>query len=102
MQLDRKIFATCLRGSPSGSSPGPGGCTNEMLRVVLDDPEALVFLTAAAEDFAGADVPVYFRGFHVGDDDCVAKTGRRSERFTERQPLTRSGHACLSVLLWPN
>ena len=57
VQLDRKIFATCLRGSPSGSSPGPGGCTNEMLRVVLDDPEALFLLTAAAEDFARADVP---------------------------------------------
>ena len=57
MQLDRKIFATCLRGSPSGSSPGPGGCTNEVLRVVLDDPEALFFLTAAAEDFDRADVP---------------------------------------------
>ena len=62
VQLDRKIFATCLRGSPSGSSPGPGGCTNEMLRVVLDDPEALFLLTAAAEDFARADVPSAFPG----------------------------------------
>ena len=57
VQLDQKNFATCLRRSPSGSSPGPGGCTNEMLRVVLDDPEALFLLTAAAEDFARADVP---------------------------------------------
>ena len=28
-----------------------------MLRVVLDDPEALFLLTAAAEDFARVDVP---------------------------------------------
>ena len=56
VQLHRTIFATFLRGSPSGSSPGLGGCTNEMLRVLLDDPEALL-LTAAAVDFARTDVP---------------------------------------------
>ena len=30
-----------LRTSPSGSAPGPGGCTNEFLRVCLDDAEVL-------------------------------------------------------------
>ena len=35
-----------------GSAPGPGGCTNEMLRVCLDDAEVLQLLRLAAEDFA--------------------------------------------------
>ena len=55
LNLSLKMFANCLRGAPSGSSPGPGGCSNEMLRVCLDD--SLLFLHAAEEDFARADVP---------------------------------------------
>ena len=57
VQLDRVLFATSLRGAPSGSSPQPGGCSCEMLRVLLDDREGLLLLTAAAEDFARGDVP---------------------------------------------
>ena len=30
LQLDEKTFAKCLQTAPSGSAPGPGGCTNEM------------------------------------------------------------------------
>ena len=54
---DTKRFAECLRSAPSGSSPGPGGCSNEFLRVCLDDGETLLLLTRAAEDFARATVP---------------------------------------------
>ena len=50
LQLDAKIFAKCLRTAPSGNAPGPRGCTNEMLRVCLDDMETLALLTSAAED----------------------------------------------------
>ena len=55
--LDRKIFHSCLQGSPSGVAPGPGGCTNEMLRVCLDDAEILSLLFDAAEDFARGEIP---------------------------------------------
>ena len=55
LSLDGKIFAKCLRTAPSGCSPGPGGCTNEILRVCLD--ELLGLLSSAAEDFARAAVP---------------------------------------------
>ena len=55
--MDAQIFAKCLRTAPSGSSPGPGGCSNEILRVCLDDTETLLLLTAAAEDVARASVP---------------------------------------------
>ena len=34
--MDKELFITALRSSPSGSAAGPGGCTNEMLRVCLD------------------------------------------------------------------
>ena len=39
-------------GKPSGCSPGPGRCTNEMLRVCLDDHELFQLLFSASEDFA--------------------------------------------------
>ena len=54
--MDVPLFAKCLRSAPSGSSPGPGGCSNEILRVCLDDTDTLLLLTAAAEDFARASV----------------------------------------------
>ena len=37
--------------------PWPGGCSNEMSRVCLDDYEVFQLLFRAAEDFARADVP---------------------------------------------
>ena len=57
VNVNAKLFATCLREAPSGSSPGPGGCTNEMLKVCLDNTEALHLLTSAAEDFARSSIP---------------------------------------------
>ena len=57
LQLDAELFARCLQMAPFGSSPGPGGCTNEMLRVCLDDRETLELQTTAAEDLARATVP---------------------------------------------
>ena len=57
LKLDAKIFAECLRSAPTGCSPGPGGCSNEILKVCLDDHESLALLTVAAEDFAKAAVP---------------------------------------------
>ena len=44
------LFLMC--SSPSGSAAGPGGRTNEMLRVCLDDAHVLQLLHSAAEDFA--------------------------------------------------
>ena len=41
----------------SGSAPGPGGCTNEMLRVCLDDAHVLDLLNLAAEDFPRGETP---------------------------------------------
>ena len=58
LELDRKIFAECLRRAPLGNASGPGGCTNEVLRVCLDDPEVLQLLSAAAEDFARGTAPL--------------------------------------------
>ena len=39
LELSFKLFSISLRSAPAGSSPGPGGCTNEMLKVCLDDQE---------------------------------------------------------------
>ena len=41
-----------------------GGCSNEILKVCLDDHESLALLTVAAEDFAKAAVsPCVFKAF---------------------------------------
>ena len=57
VELDMKLFTKCLQSAPSGCSPGPGGCTNEMLRLCLDDPELVQLLFRAAEDCARARMP---------------------------------------------
>ena len=57
MSLDKELFITALRSSPSGSAPGRGGCTNEMLCVCLDDAHVLDVLYLAAEDFARGETP---------------------------------------------
>ena len=96
LSLDGKIFAKCLRTSPSGSSPGPGGCTNEMLRVCLDDPEILDLLTSAAEDFARAAVPAEItRCFMLASMTALQK---RDGGARGAAPV----FAVLSLKLWPD
>ena len=76
LRLDTKQFAECLRSAPSGSSPGPGGCSNEILKVCLDDRETLLLLTKAAEDFARATVPgEVFRAFMSATMTALEKRG---------------------------
>ena len=55
--LKKELFVSALRTSPSGSAAGPGGCTNEVLRVCLDDAHVLQLLHSAAEDFARGETP---------------------------------------------
>ena len=57
LHLDLKIFSVWLRSAQSGSAPGPGGRTNEMLKVCLDDEETLQLLGLVAADFARATSP---------------------------------------------
>ena len=57
LQLDSKLFAKCLREAPSGSSPGPRGCTNEMLRLCLEDKICFSCRTQPVRDFASGAVP---------------------------------------------
>ena len=57
VELDMKLFTKCVQSAPTGCSPGPGGCTNEMLRLCLDDMELFQLLFRAPEDFARAQVP---------------------------------------------
>ena len=57
MNLDVATFTKCLASAPSGSAPGPGGCTYEMLKLCLDDAETSHLLYRAAEDLARAQAP---------------------------------------------
>ena len=55
--LDRRKFIACLKSAPRGSAAGPGGCSYELLRVLLEDPESLELLAEAAEAYARARLP---------------------------------------------
>ena len=57
VQVDRKTFLKCLKSAPKGSSPGPGGCTYEHLRILVDDVDTMELLFEAVTDFAQARVP---------------------------------------------
>ena len=57
VNLDGAMFTKCLASAPSGSAPGPGGCTYEMFKLCLDDAETSLLLFRAAEDLARAQAP---------------------------------------------
>ena len=57
VNLDGAMFTKCLASAPSGSVPGPGGCTYEMLKLCLDDAETSHLLFRAVEDLARAQAP---------------------------------------------
>ena len=77
LQFDVKLFVKCLRTAPSGSASGPGGCTNEMLRVCLDDVETLALLVSVAEDFARAETPDVTRSFMLATMTALQKKDGR-------------------------
>ena len=56
--VDRKIFLKCLKSAPRGASPGPGGCTYEHLKTLLDDTDTMELLFEAITSLARANVPV--------------------------------------------
>ena len=56
--VDRKVFVRSLKSVPRGSSPGPGGCTFEHLRCLLDETETTEMLHDAVCSFARASLPV--------------------------------------------
>ena len=69
LRLKKSTFSQCLREAPSGSSPGPGGCSNEILRVCLDDSELLqLFMLATMTTLHKADGGV--RGIATGTVFC--------------------------------
>ena len=57
VQIDRKMFMKSLKTAPKGSSPGPGGCTYEHLRVLLEEVATVEFLLEAASSLAQTKVP---------------------------------------------
>ena len=73
LALDMKIFAKCLRTAPAGSSAGPGGCSNEMLKVCLDDQETCQLLFLAAEDFARGTAPNVSQCFMLANLTALQK-----------------------------
>ena len=57
LALDRDAFMKSLKTSPRGSSPGPGGCTYEHLKVLLDETDIFELLFDAVTSLAQARVP---------------------------------------------
>ena len=57
LTIDRKMFVQCLKSAPRGSSPGPGGCTHEYLKILLDDIDTVELLLEAVASVARASIP---------------------------------------------
>ena len=51
--VDRNIFLKCLKSTPRGASPGPGGCTYEHLKTLLDDTDTMELLFEAITSGTG-------------------------------------------------
>ena len=64
VELDRKTFFDSLRSSHRGSSGGPGGCTYEYLKLVLDDSDATDLFVATCNRIAQGRVPEEVRAVH--------------------------------------
>ena len=97
LQLDSKLFAKCLREAPSGCSPGPGGCTNEMLRVCLDDNELFQLLFSASEDFAsGSAPPLVGRAIMLATMTALRKDDGGVGRITTGMAFRRLVAKCLA------
>ena len=58
MTVDRKISLKCLKSAPRGASPGPGGCTYEHVKTLLDDTDTMELLFEAITSLGRANVPV--------------------------------------------
>ena len=71
--LDAILFCKCLASALSGSAPGPGGCTNEMLKVCLDDAEVSQLLFLAAQDMARAQIPESAKTFMLATMTALQK-----------------------------
>ena len=56
-QLDREKYASNFRAASRDSAGGLAGDTNEHLKMLLDDEEATLLVTEAAEHLCVADVP---------------------------------------------
>ena len=57
VQLDPEMFLTSLKSAARGSSPGPGGCTYEYLKVLLDEADTAELLYDVCCTIAQAKVP---------------------------------------------
>ena len=55
--VDRQSFLKCLKAAPRGASPGPGGCTYEHLKALLDGTDTMELLFVAVTRLARAKVP---------------------------------------------
>ena len=54
LTVDRKVFLQCLKSAPRGASPGPGGCTYEHLKLLLDNDTVELLLEAVTRALMSA------------------------------------------------
>ena len=92
LDLDQQQFVKCLRTSPSGSAPGPGGCTNELLRVCLDDCEVLQLLFVfGSRRFGPGQRTTSSQAFHDSNDDSSVEEGWRCSGHCHRDFFPQVG-----------
>ena len=81
--LDGTLFSKCLASAPTGSAPGPGGCTNEMLRSFGRCGGDAVLVSCRARHGQGRH-PRFGQMSHGVDHDSFAEKGWRRARNCHR------------------
>ncbi|CAK0798494.1 unnamed protein product [Prorocentrum cordatum] len=58
VEQDRRVWTECVRSAPTGPSSSLSGASSELLKLALDEDDALELQAAVAEVHARAEIPV--------------------------------------------
>ena len=97
-----KLFVSCLRSAPRGSSGGPGSTTYEHLKVALDDEDTAALLHKACERLARAHAPVdTTRAFMQANLTALVKKNGKVRGIATGTSLRRLVARCLAKQYGP-
>ncbi len=102
LELKFTEFVRALRCAPRGASGGPGGTTNEMLKVALDDEDTAALLHSAAQRLARAELPPpVARAFMSSRMTALLKSNGRVRGIATGTAFRRLVASCIARMIGP-
>ncbi len=97
-----KLFVRTLKAAARGASGGPGGCTNEHLKVALDDEDTAALLHAAALRLASAKLPpAAAAAFMTARMTALLKSNGRVRGIATGTAFRRLVASCIARVIGP-